>query len=107
MQVPPTAAISAAHASSPSTDRPLTATRAPSAAYRTAIAVPMPPWLAPVTSATRPSSSSVIASADRDRIAHAGEALGDALAEEQGACVLRRVAQQVVVVRDGRGVALV
>ncbi len=41
-------------ASRPSTVRAVIATLAPSAARRSAIAVPVPPWLAPVTNATRP-----------------------------------------------------
>src|SRR5205085_9072993 len=43
---------------SPSTERAVIATFAPSAANRTAIAVPVPPLLAPVTRATRPAHES-------------------------------------------------
>ena len=52
--VPPFASIRRLVSSNPSTDRAVIATRAPSAASRTAMAVPVPPWLAPVTRATRP-----------------------------------------------------
>jgi hypothetical protein len=52
--VPPSDSISARVRSRPSTDRAVIATVAPSAASRMAATVPVPPWLAPVTSATRP-----------------------------------------------------
>src|SRR5262249_18295102 len=51
----PIASIRRRVSSSPATLRPLTATLAPSAASRIAIAVPVPPALAPVTTATIPS----------------------------------------------------
>src|SRR5947199_9065947 len=54
-QVPPMASTRARVSSSPETVRAVMATAAPSAARRTAMAVPVPPWLAPVTRATWPS----------------------------------------------------
>jgi hypothetical protein len=54
MQVPPIASMRRRVSSRPSTLRAVIATFAPSAAKRNAIAVPVPPWLAPVTNATLP-----------------------------------------------------
>ena len=52
---PPRASMRRLVFSRPSMVRAVTATLAPSAARRMAIAVPVPPWLAPVTRATWPS----------------------------------------------------
>ena len=52
---PPSSSIITRVRSRPSSERAVIPTLAPSAARRTARPVPLPPWLAPVTSATMPS----------------------------------------------------